>query len=84
VTGPGDFAGDYRRGGLGDVVAVLAIAAPAVRGKLLALPGVVGLHDAFEITHVTLQIEPQTFAAQCALAASAAACPGRVTSEQLR
>ncbi|MGC9163862.1 MAG: hypothetical protein ACP5F9_10010, partial [Thiomonas sp.] len=34
------------------------------------------LHDAFEITHVTLQIEPQTFAAQCALAGASAACPG--------
>jgi cobalt-zinc-cadmium efflux system protein len=60
-----------------------AVDLPAVRGKLLALPGVVGLHDVFEITHVTLQIEPQTFAAQCALAASAAAWPGRVTSEQI-
>ncbi|MGC8506656.1 MAG: cation diffusion facilitator family transporter [Thiomonas sp.] len=99
-----------------------AVDLPAVRDKLLALPGVVGLHDlhvwalstskvgltahlvvregvdsavlldqaghmlhdAFEITHVTLQIEPQTFAAQCALAASSAACPGSAAPEQGR
>ena len=34
------------------------------------------LHDAFDITHVTLQLETEDFAAHCALAVAAAACPG--------
>jgi len=32
------------------------------------------LHDAFDITHVTLQIESEDFAAHCALAAGTSAC----------
>ncbi len=36
------------------------------------------LHDEFEITHVTLQLESEVFAAHCALAAGASACRGDV------
>ncbi|MBW4049038.1 MAG: cation transporter [Proteobacteria bacterium] len=40
------------------------------------------LHDAFGITHVTLQIESEAFAATCELAAARqTACPGIATAE---
>jgi hypothetical protein len=42
------------------------------------------LHDAFEITHVTLQIESEAFAATCELAAARqTACPGIATADGL-
>ena len=42
------------------------------------------LHDAFDITHVTLQLETEDFAAHCALAAAAAACPGSAAQSPAR
>lgn len=97
-----------------------AVDLPAVRGRLLALPGVVGMHDlhvwalstskvgltahlvvregvdsaalldqaghmlheAFEITHVTLQLETERYASHCALAAAPTACPGSAAIER--